>query len=487
MDNFGLVSIITPSYNSSSFIAETIESILSQTYLNWELLITDDCSTDRSVEIIERYIQRDSRIKLFRLEKNCGAGVCRNRSISEAKGRFIAFCDSDDRWRPEKLEKQLAFMREKDCALSYTSYMTCDESGKISSIVIGKRRETYFSMRCDNRIGCLTAVYDTEKVGKVFMPELRKRQDWGLWLTILRRCEVAYGLKEPLAIYRIHSNSISRNKGALMKYNISVYKTVLGYSPMASYLYFFILFLPSYFSDKKKKENYLKSLFQGTYIRDIKERYNIRNDDDLNELIDIIASNIGCLTNPTNLENTFKSVKGHSISDTTIQSYLGMLQDAFMVEKAIRYDIKGKHYINTPSKYYFEDVGLRNARLNYRQIDGGHLMENIIYNELRIRGYSVDVGQVEVRTTNAEGKKIRKLLEVDFICNSGNKRMYIQSALDMPTPEKIDQETNSLRHINDGFPKIVIVGGLTPSYVNTDGISIMNVIDFLKDTEMGLL
>ena len=241
------------------------------------------------------------------------------------------------------------------------------------------------------------------------------------------------------------------------------------------------------FSDKKKKENYLKSLFQGTYIRDIKERYNIRNDDDLNELIDIIASNIGCLTNPTNLENTFKSVKGHSISDTTIQSYLGMLQDAFMVEKAIRYDIKGKHYINTPSKYYFEDVGLRNARLNYRQIDGGHLMENIIYNELRIRGYSVDVGQVEVRTTNAEGKKIRKLLEVDFICNSGNKRMYIQSALDMPTPEKIDQETNSLRHINDGFPKIVIVGGLTPSYVNTDGISIMNVIDFLKDTEMGLL
>lgn len=250
MDNLGLVSIITPSYNSSSFIAETIESILSQTYLNWELLITDDCSTDRSVEIIERYIQRDSRIKLFRLEKNCGAGVCRNRSISEAKGRFIAFCDSDDRWCPEKLEKQLAFMREKDCALSYTSYMTCDESGKISSIVIGKSRETYFSMRCDDGIGCLTAVYDTEKVGKVFMPELRKRQDWGLWLTILRRCEVAYGLKEPLAIYRIHSSSISRNKWSLIKYNLRVYRTVLGYSPMASYLYFFILFLPSYFSKK---------------------------------------------------------------------------------------------------------------------------------------------------------------------------------------------------------------------------------------------
>ena len=257
------------------------------------------------------------------------------------------------------------------------------------------------------------------------------------------------------------------------------------------------------FSTKEEKEKYLKSLFQGTYIRDIKERYGIRNDDDLSELIDIIASSIGCLTNPTNLENTFKSVKGHSISDTTIQSYLGMLQDAFLLEKAVRYDIKGKHYINTPSKYYFEDTGLRNARLNYRQIDNGHLMENIIYNELRIRGYSVDVGQVEVRKynelrirgysvdvgqvevrkTNDDGKKIRKLLEVDFICNRGNKRMYIQSVLDMPTQEKIEQETNSLRHIRDGFPKIIITGGLTPSYVNEDGISIINVIDFLKDTE----
>ena len=241
------------------------------------------------------------------------------------------------------------------------------------------------------------------------------------------------------------------------------------------------------FSNKEEKEKYLKSLFRGTYIRDIKERYGIRNDDDLSELIDIIASNIGCLTNPTNLENTFKSVKGRSISDSTIQSYLGMLQDAFMLEKAVRYDIKGKRYINTPSKYYFEDVGLRNARLNYRQIDGGHLMENIIYNELRIRGFSVDVGQVEIRETRDDGKKTRKLLEVDFICNRGNRRMYIQSALDMPTQEKMDQETNSLRHIKDGFPKIIIVGGLVPSHVNEDGISIINVIDFLKDTDGTLL
>ena len=241
------------------------------------------------------------------------------------------------------------------------------------------------------------------------------------------------------------------------------------------------------FSNKEEKEKYLKSLFQGTYIRDIKERYGIRNDDDLSELIDIIASSIGCLTNPTNLENTFKSVKGHSISDTTIQSYLGMLQDAFLLEKAVRYDIKGKRYINTPAKYYFEDTGLRNARLNYRQNDSGHLMENIIYNELRIRGYSVDVGQVEIRRTNDDGKKIRKLLEVDFICNRGNRRIYIQSALDMPTQEKIEQETASLRHIRDGFPKIIITGGLTPSYVNEDGISFINVIDFLKDAEGPLL
>lgn len=252
---------------------------------------------------------------------------------------------------------------------------------------------------------------------------------------------------------------------------------------LTSYLKSSILPQIAIFSTKEGKEKYLKSLFQGTYIRDIKERYGIRNDDDLSELIDIIASSIGCLTNPTNLENTFKSVKGHSISDTTIQSYLGMLQDAFLLEKAVRYDIKGKHYINTPSKYYFEDTGLRNARLNYRQIDIGHLMENIIYKELRIRGYSVDVGQVEVRKTNDDGKKIRKLLEVDFICNRGNKRMYIQSVLDMPTQEKIEQETNSLRHIRDGFPKIIITGGLTPSYVNEDGISFINVIDFLKDTE----
>lgn len=251
-----LVSIITPSYNASQFIGETIESILAQTYTNWELLITDDASTDNSIEIIEGYARQDFRIKLFRLEKNSGAGVCRNRSIQEARGRFIAFCDSDDCWMPKKLEKQLVFMREKDCALSYTAYLTCDERSEITGIVVGRRKETFLSMRLDDGIGCLTAIYDTEKVGKIYMPTLRKRQDWGLWLTILKDCRVAYGMKEPLAIYRIHSASISRNKLSLVRYNLDVYKHVLRFSTLKSYFFFTFLFLPSYFF-KKLMQSYM--------------------------------------------------------------------------------------------------------------------------------------------------------------------------------------------------------------------------------------
>lgn len=250
MENRGLVSIITPTFNSSRFIRETIESILAQTYPYWELLITDDCSTDDTVEIVQRYVDRDPRIKLFRLERNSGAGVCRNRSIQEARGRFIAFCDSDDCWKPEKLERQLAFMEKMNCALSYTAYMTCDENSHITGIVVGRKKETFFSMKCDDGIGCLTAIYDTQKVGKILMPDLRKRQDWGLWLKVLEKCRVAYGMKDPLAVYRIHSTSISRNKLSLIQYNLDVYKTVLRYSVFKSYLYFAFLFLPSYFFKK---------------------------------------------------------------------------------------------------------------------------------------------------------------------------------------------------------------------------------------------
>jgi predicted AAA+ superfamily ATPase len=233
----------------------------------------------------------------------------------------------------------------------------------------------------------------------------------------------------------------------------------------------------------QQKEDYLKGLFTQTYLKDIKERYGIRNDDDLAELIDVIASSIGGLTNPLKLQNTFKSVKKSNISCDTIKKYLDELQDAFLIEKSVKYDIKGKKYIDTPTKYYFEDLGLRNARLNFRQTEQTHLMENMIYNELRLRGLSVDVGQVTLNTKNESGVSQRKYLEVDFVCNRGFKRYYIQSALSLATQEKLEQELNSLLHIKDGFQKIVIVGGLTPTYQNDTGIVFMNIFDFLLNED----
>lgn len=230
-----------------------------------------------------------------------------------------------------------------------------------------------------------------------------------------------------------------------------------------------------------KKEDYLKNLFASTYIKDIKERHKIKNDDDLEELINIMASSIGGLTNPLKLQHTFKSVKNSNLSSETIKNYLDILQDAFLLEKSIRYDIKGKRYIDTPAKYYFEDLGLRNARLNFRQAEESHLMENLIYNELRLRGLSVDVGQVVVHYKDEQGKSQRSNLEVDFVCNRGFRRYYIQSALDMPMKEKVNQEQKSLLQIKDGFHKIIIVGGLTPTYQNEEGIVIMNIFDFLMD------
>lgn len=231
----------------------------------------------------------------------------------------------------------------------------------------------------------------------------------------------------------------------------------------------------------EQKEDYLKTLLAHTYITDIKERYRIKNDADLEELIDLLASSIGGLVNPTKLQNTFKTVKRRDISYDTIKNYLDMLQDAFVIEKAVRYDIKGKRYIDTPSKYYFEDLGLRNARINFRQAEQTHLMENLIYNELRIRGLSVDVGEVVVNTKDENGISRRKNLEVDFVCNRGFRRCYIQSALALPTTEKMEQECASLRRISDSFQKIVIVGGLAPTYQTDDGILILNIFDFLLD------
>lgn len=233
--------------------------------------------------------------------------------------------------------------------------------------------------------------------------------------------------------------------------------------------------------DENEKKTYLQDLLLHTYLRDIKERNGILLDSDLEELIDLIASNIGSLTNPLKIQNTFKSVKQSSITQDTIKKYLDYMQDAFLIEKSVRYDIKGRKYIDTPAKYYFEDLGLRNARLNFRQIEQTHLMENLIYNELRLRGYSVDVGQVTMYIRNEEGKTERKQLEVDFVCNKGYDRVYIQSALNLDGDSKEEQELASLRHINDNFQKVVIVGGMQPTYRNNDGILVLNIFDFLQN------
>lgn len=230
---------------------------------------------------------------------------------------------------------------------------------------------------------------------------------------------------------------------------------------------------------EKEKRAYLHNLFAHTYLKDIKERYNIKLDNDLEDLVNLLASSIGGLTNPHKIANTFKSVKNSSITQDTVKRYLDYLEDAFLLEKSLRYDIKGKRYIDTPSKFYFEDLGLRNARINFRQIEETHLMENLIYNELRRREFSVDVGEVEIKETNQEGKVERKRLEVDFVCNQGYRRYYIQSAFTISDDEKRETELRSLNRIGDSFRKIVIVGGSSPHYQNNDGIIFMSLYDFL--------
>ena len=355
MENNLLVSIVTPCYNSAKYIGETIESIQAQSYKNWELLITDDCSSDNTVEIVNSYILNDSRIKLFRLDVNKGGGIARNNCIQEAGGRYIAFCDSDDRWDPKKLEKQITFMQNNDYAFSYTSYMTCYGNGEVKGIVVCPRKVTFKSLLRDDKMGCSTIVYDVEKVGKIFFPFIRKRQDWGIarnnciqeaggryiafcdsddrwdpkklekqitfmqnndyafsytsymtcygngevkgivvcprkvtfksllrddkmgcstivydvervgkiffpfirkrqdWgmkMRILKICKEAYGMKEPLAYYRFTEGSISRNKKKLVKYNIRVYQDVLGWSNLHSMLFFYFLFIPTHFFKK---------------------------------------------------------------------------------------------------------------------------------------------------------------------------------------------------------------------------------------------
>ncbi len=231
----------------------------------------------------------------------------------------------------------------------------------------------------------------------------------------------------------------------------------------------------------KKKEDYLSNLYKSVYLVDVLERHKIKNIGEFDELVKIISSSIGSSCNPTKLANTFKSVKNVAIHHQTINKYLGFLEDAFLVEKSIRYNIKGKKYINTLAKYYFSDLGIRNALLGFRQQEETHIMENIIYNELRTRGFHVDVGMVETREPDKNGRLIRKQLEVDFVVNQGSQRYYIQSAFAMPTLEKEAQESASLLLINDSFKKIIIVKDDIKPKRNEEGILTIGLKDFLLD------
>ena len=234
--------------------------------------------------------------------------------------------------------------------------------------------------------------------------------------------------------------------------------------------------MPQLFSMKtdREKADYLRDLFDHTYFKDIVDRYKIKRTDVLESLVNILASSVGSLTNPRKIYRTFQSHGEKELSINTIYSYLSFLEEAFVVEKSERYDVKGRKYVQTPNKYYFTDVGLRNACLNFRQQEESHLMENIIYNELVVRGYNVDVGLVEIREDDK-----RKQTEVDFVCNQGNKRYYIQSALHLDTRDKTIQESRSLDHINDNFKKIIIVKDVLKPWRTETGILVLGVFDFL--------
>jgi predicted AAA+ superfamily ATPase len=235
------------------------------------------------------------------------------------------------------------------------------------------------------------------------------------------------------------------------------------------------------FATPDQKIAFLKSLFEETYISDIVGRHNIRNKAELEELLNILSSAIGSLTNPEKLSATFRSVKNKKISSATIRKYIDYLCDSFLIDSAVRYDVKGKKYIDTPVKYYFTDMGLRNARLNFRQLEETHSMENIIFNELKIRGFNVDVGVIIQYDTNEKGNSIRKQLEIDFVCNKGSKRYYIQSAYAIPDQAKMEQEQRSLMLTGDFFKRIIITKDTPAPHYNENGVLIMSVYDFLLD------
>ena len=232
---------------------------------------------------------------------------------------------------------------------------------------------------------------------------------------------------------------------------------------------------------REEKADYLKRLFDEVFLRDIIERNRVQNDAQLESLLNVISSAVGSLTNPKKLEDTFISSGTGKLSAVTIKQYLDYLCDAFMIEQAERYDIKGKRYISTPYKYYFTDTGLRNARLNFRQLEETHLMENVMYNELCLRGYSVDVGVVEINERQEDGKYVRKQIEVDFVCNKADERVYVQSAFSIPTTEKRQQEERPLVNVGDGFRKVVVTKDNVIRHNDENGILIMSLHEFLMD------
>ena len=236
--------------------------------------------------------------------------------------------------------------------------------------------------------------------------------------------------------------------------------------------------------DVSKKKTFLKNLFQSTYLRDVIERNKVHNDEGLEELVKILASAIGSPTNPKKIADTFKSVSHQSITDKTISVYISHLLDAYIIQEAMRYDVKGRKYIGSNSKYYFSDMGIRNAIINFRQQEPTHIMENVIYNELVGRGYSVDVGNVETWYTNAQGKSARAYLEIDFVVNNDDERIYVQSAYSMPTREKVAQEQKSLLSIKDGFRKVIVTGDNVAPWTTDEGIRIINYYDFLLDEKL---
>ena len=235
----------------------------------------------------------------------------------------------------------------------------------------------------------------------------------------------------------------------------------------------------------EEKSRYLKDLFTRTYIKDVLERHKIKNNTEaLDILLDVLASGIGSLTNPSKLANTFKSERQIGIGSETIEKYIGYFQESFLIEKVVRYDVKGRKYIGTPAKYYYTDLGLRNARLGFRQLEETHIMENVLYNDLIRRGMNVDVGVVEYNTKDADGKKIRKQLEVDFVVNQGSKRFYIQSAISIADPDKKEQEIESLKRIPDSFSKLVVVSDYLKPWQDENGIIYVGIEQFLLDEEL---